>query len=204
MSTIDQKLRTHISSLIEEGEVLAIGTDEYNLPKDAKHASQCTGWIAAASNVVKVICTDVTNSYRTSDIHLVLESQLKPGIINRTVGSFTELLKRLLSDAENGLISSIASQASAEALDDLLDLAIEYHSLKRIDGSSIISTAVFEDTVRRIVRRNGIIDKDVKTDTLITILAKKDIISSITAKRCRAAAGVRKRVARSIQRDKFK
>jgi len=56
---------------------------------------------------------------------------------NRGVGELTALLKQLLVDIDQGMLTSVADQARAETLDDLLDQAAEYHKLKHLTGSGI-------------------------------------------------------------------
>ena len=50
---------------------------------------------------------------------------------------------------------------------------------------------MFEDTIRRICRVLEIPEKGVALDTLISELAKRDILTALKAKRARAAAGLR-------------
>jgi hypothetical protein len=50
---------------------------------------------------------------------------------------------------------------------------------------------VFEDTARRICRVLSVAEKNVALDTLITELAKRDVLTGLKAKRARAAAGLR-------------
>jgi hypothetical protein len=122
--------------------------------------------------------------------------------VNHRVGEFVALLEHLLADIDGGLITTVANQARAETFDDLLDAASEYLSLRRKDGSGILATAVFEDTLRRVARSNGAADKDVKTDALITTLDQNGTITGVMAKRCRAAAGIRNK-ALHAQWDEF-
>ena len=102
-----------------------------------------------------------------------------------------ELLRHLAADVENGLIATVVSTAQAEALDDLLDQAEDYYRRKHKEGAGILATAVFEDTVRRIARASEVTEARVKLDARITELNREDVITSIVAKRCRAASGVR-------------
>ena len=111
--------------------------------------------------------------------------------MNNVVGCLTELLKRLASDVDNGLVASVAAIAGAETLDDLLDQAEEYYRKSHKEGAGNLATAVLEDTVRRIARAHKVTEAGVKLDSLITTLTQDDVITSIVAKRCRAAAGVR-------------
>jgi hypothetical protein len=50
---------------------------------------------------------------------------------------------------------------------------------------------VFEDTIRRICRVLDIGEKGVALETLISDLAKRDVLTALKAKRARAAAGLR-------------
>jgi hypothetical protein len=52
----------------------------------------------------------------------------------------------------------------------------------------VIAGIVFEDTVRRICRTLDISEKGVALETLITDLAKRDVLTALKAKRVRAAA----------------
>jgi hypothetical protein len=115
---------------------------------------------------------------------MVLADYIPPGV--------AALAQRVAIIAcDQGLLSSVANQARAETFDDLLDQAAEQLSPFVVQGSSILATAVFEDTLRRICRSNGIADRAVSSDTLITALDQGGFITSVMAKRCRAAAGAR-------------
>lgn len=57
--------------------------------------------------------------------------------------------------------------------------------------AGVISGVVFEDSLRRICRRNGIQEKGEKIDKLISDLVKADVLTQTKAKRARVAADVR-------------
>jgi hypothetical protein len=63
----------------------------------------------------------------------------------------------------------------------------------RKDEAAVISEIVFEDTIRRICRVLGVREDGVALDTLISELAKRNrpVLSTLKAKRARAAAGLR-------------
>jgi uncharacterized protein YutE (UPF0331/DUF86 family) len=90
-----------------------------------------------------------------------------------------------------GVIVDVGNAIRAETLDNLLDQAKEYHKRNNKEGSGILGTAVFEDTVRRLARANMVTEAGTKTDRIISELDKKGTINGIIAKRCRVAAGVR-------------
>jgi hypothetical protein len=120
----------------------------------------------------------------------------------RSSGRSRSILAALLTDAQHGLISSIADSARAETFDDFLDHATEYAKQNRRNEAGVIAGVVFEDSLRRICRKHGIHDKDVPLDNLISQLTQRDILSATKAKRARAAAHVRTK-ATHAQWDEF-
>jgi hypothetical protein len=185
---IEQRIRDRIVALVQEGESLSRG-DQHGQVLDNAHEGACVAWMGAAHHVLAAVCRSSNNPYREAGRRLAEHNF--GYVVNRGVGHFAALLKQLLIDIDHGLLSSVANQTRAETFDDLLDQAAEYHKDKRLDGSAILATAVFEDTLRRICRAHAIADKDVKSDTLITALDQGGFITSVVAKRCRAAAGAR-------------
>jgi hypothetical protein len=185
---IEQNIQDRIVALVEEGEGLSCG-NEHGQILDDTHESECVGWMGAANHALAAVCPSPVNAYREAAERIVKRDF--GFALNQGVGHLTSLLKQLLVDIEYGLLSSVANQVRAETFDDLLDEAAEYHKRKHLQGSGVLATAVFEDTLRRICRSNGIADKDVKTDPLITALDQGGFITSVVSKRCRAAAGVR-------------
>lgn len=112
-------------------------------------------------------------------------------IIHNAVSELAALLRSLLTDAEAGLITSIADQARAEIFDDFLDHAEAYFRDGRKNEPGVIAGVVFEDTLRRICRREEIPEKGEKLDRLISELGIRGKLSATKAKRARVAADVR-------------
>ena len=185
----EDKLRTRLEKLIEDGEVVSIGSGNRDDCADGAHVSQCKGWLAAADNALSLVCPIPDTAYRRAAERILTHHEGGGARFSRRVGEFNEILKRLLQDIDDGLLTSVANQASAETFDDLLDHAERYLNEGRKEGSGILSTAVFEDTIRRIGRSHG--TEDDQIDTVISELAKQGVITGIDAKACRFAAGVR-------------
>jgi len=112
------------------------------------------------------------------------------------------LLENLLADIEAGLLTSVANRAAAEAFDDFLDHAKNYLADEKKNESGAIAGVVFEDSLRRICRKNQIPERGEKIDDLISTLVKRDIITPTKAKRARSAADVRTK-ATHAQWDEF-
>ena len=144
--TIEDRIRQQMQRLITDGSALAGGVF------DEAHRSAGVGWLASADHCVSMVCAKPTDPYRRSTAAILSSEEATNYAVNNCVGQLTELLKRLVVDVENGLVASVVSAAQAEALDDLLDQAADYHRRQHMEGAGILATAVFEDTVRRVAR----------------------------------------------------
>jgi hypothetical protein len=185
--SIGDDLRVRLNEIVQQGERLSVGNEHGQIKSD-QHVAECRGWLAAAKNAVDLICSP-DNSYFEASSRIVEKSANQGFLLHTSVGDLNAVLTNLIVDVDRGLIGSIIRQAQAEAFDDLLDLADRYFDMDHKEGAGIISSAVFEDTLRKIGISNEI---DVeKIDELISAIAKKNVINSILAKRCRAAADVR-------------
>jgi hypothetical protein len=188
---IEQVIHAQLNKLISDGQTLTPGEGEAGQVRDQNHRSECVAWLAAAEHLVTLICKNPTDVYRQHISRLATSHAVAGYMVNTHVGQATGILRRLSNDIDNGLITSITIAASAEVLDDLLDQAREYHKRGNKEGTAILATAIFEDTVRRLARANEIPDAGIKADQIISELDKKGVITGVMAKRCRVAAGVR-------------
>jgi predicted nucleic acid-binding protein len=197
---VEENIKIHINDLINSAQELKKGDSEYNQARSEEQVYNCTGWISSAFNLVQLICTDQNNAYRKRAASI--ENNARGWSINQKVGEFSALLTNLLHDIENGLLASVSDQARAETFDNFLDHAKEYLKENLKNEAGVIAGVVFEDSLRRVYRKNGFEDKDEKLDTLINALAKNNIISQTKAKRAKVAAHVRTK-ATHAQWDEF-
>ncbi len=186
---IEDKLRARLEELIKDGETLSVGDTEWGGGLDQQHIARCRGWLGAADNALSFVCSVPNDPYRKAIERILARDEGGGALVNYAVGELTELLRRVLADIDDGLLISAADQARAETFDDLLDHAESYLNEDRKEGSGILATAVFEDTIRRIGHSHGIRDKQL--DNIFSELQKQGVITSIDAKACRFAAGVR-------------
>jgi hypothetical protein len=109
----------------------------------------------------------------------------------RCVGSIAEILRALLTDIDAGLLTTLANRVRAETFDDFLDHADLHLKEGRKQEAGVIAGVVFEDTVRRICRSNGIDDKGQQLEQLINALTKQDVITGLQSKQAKVASHVR-------------
>ena len=80
---------------------------------------------------------------------------------------------------------------TATAFDDFLDHADQFHKAGKLMESSVLSSIVFEDTLRKISSKYSVSDDGDSMELIIDGLTKADAWSSITAKRIKVYAAVR-------------
>ncbi len=196
---IEQTTKERIEELVTEAQSLCQG-DEYGKASSEAHFYECKGWLAAALNVVQLVIPAPANAYRKLAEEIV--TRQSGYLVPRSVGELSSLLRNLLKDIEKGLLASIADQATAEVFDDFLDHAKSYLKDGRKNESGVIGGVVFEDSLRRVCRKQGIAERGVKLDQLISDLTSAGVLSPAKAKRARAAAHVRTK-ATHAQWDEF-
>ena len=196
---IDEAIKARIAQLIEQGLLLSVG-NENGQCVEPKQLQECSAWITAAQNAIHLTCESPTAPYRQKVDRIALAHY--GFAIHRAVGELAAVLRNLMADAAAGLLVSVADQARAETFDDFLDHAEAYFKELRKNESGVIAGVVFEDTLRRICRKNEIPEKDVNLDELISWLSKRGELSGVQAKRARVAAHVRTKASHA-QWDEF-
>lgn len=196
---IEENVRKKFEELLSAGRRLKCG-NQYDQVQGEPHRQECSGWLAAAQNLVHLVVDNPINPYRAS-VDKICNSNHGPSV-NRSVGEVTVILASLLQDIDSGLLTSIQDQARASVFDDFLDHAKEYAKNKKLKEAGVIAGVVFEDTVRTICRNEGIAEKGNKLDSLIDELVKAGALTQIKAKRAKVGAHVRTK-ATHAQWDEF-
>lgn len=183
-----EKILKRLDELHETGEQLKEydpllgGVDPY-------HWDKCQAWIVAVRSVLHLLFGTSSHPYK-SEIESVCDDDLNQEIKYR-VGHVTAILEHLISDLTNDMIFSIEDRTRAIVFEDFLDDAKSLVKSQAHRESSVLAAAVFEDAIRSISRKNGVLEEGVKTDQIITELTKKGVFSAVKAKRARSSSGVR-------------
>ncbi|WP_428415451.1 hypothetical protein [Methylibium sp.] len=196
---LEDRVRLRIEQLVDESHRLSVGNENGQMV-DERRRGECSAWITSAQNVVHILCPQDSSSYRQKAD--AIASKEWGYVIHEGVAELGAVLRSLLVDAKAGMLASVADQARAEAFDDFLDHANAYLVDSRKNEAGVIAGVVFEDTVRRICRKQSIAEKDVQLDQLISALASNGTLSGVKAKRARGAAHVRTKASHA-QWDEF-
>lgn len=186
--SVEEKILHRLAELIEQSRTLSVG-NEYGQCVEDKQLADCSAWITAAQNAVHLIFASPSAPYRMKADRIANGSY---GYSSHTaVGELASVLRNMVVDANAGLLASVANQARAEIFDDFLDHADAYLKEGRKNEAGVIAGVVFEDTLRQVCRNEGIAEKGLKLDGLISELTTRGELSGVKAKQARAAAHVR-------------
>lgn len=186
--SVEEKILHRLAELIEQSRTLSVG-NEYGQCVEDNQLADCSAWITAAQNAVHLVFASPSAPYRMKADRIANRSH--GYAIHTAVGQFASVLRNMVVDANAGLLASVANQARAETFDDFLDHAEAYLKEGRKNEAGVIAGVVFEDTLRQVCRNEGIAEKGLKLDGLISELTTRGELSGIKAKRARVAAHVR-------------
>jgi hypothetical protein len=178
-------VKERIEQLIAQAPPLS--QDIRDISQEFEHYQRQMAWVIAAQHAVQLVCPSEANPYHAHTKSVVAE----PVRATFKVSQVSLLLVRLLEEIEGGLLTTIENHAIAVTFDDFLDHGAEYLKRRRKDEAAVIAGIVFEDTIRQICRVLDVSENGVALDTLISELAKRDVLKAPKAKRARAAAGLR-------------
>jgi len=197
--TIEDAVLKRLQGLVDEANHLRQANEHGQAHSDAQ-LQECGGWMASALNIVQILCPNDSNAFRkrAEEISARKSGWCAPG----DVGELAALLRNLAKDVDAGLLTSIADRARAETFDEFLEHGRAYLKEQKKQEAGVICGVVFEDTVRRICRKNDIEETGVQLDSLIGSLTKIEVLTGAKAKRARVAAHVRTK-ATHAQWDEF-
>jgi hypothetical protein len=180
---LEQAIRAKIQDLTRRSDALTSG----GRLRDAGHIGLCQGWITEAMNIIELAVPIENNSYRRQ----VTKIGEGDGEFIADVASIAAILRGLLPDIDAGLIADFGNTIRAETFDDFLEHADTYLKDGQKQAAGVLAGVVFEDTIRRICRDRGIVEKGEDIDKLISALAKQTAITGQQARQARTAAFVR-------------
>lgn len=160
----------------------------YWYPQD--QISEVRSWFDSVFNIFRLTTTPDMHYHKEINKtlnHKSLRSGAPFWAVQKLCGNLTSLIE----EAELGLLKKPEYVFTASAFDDFLDHAEDFHRAGKKIESSVLSSIVFENTLRKISSKHKISSNDDSIDLMIDYLAKADVFTTIRAKRIKAYAAVR-------------
>lgn len=147
-------------------------------------------WFSSAANAIQQIAPP--GSFYAAELgRIVSNEQLAGGFPRATMQKLLGLLQSVQQEAKSGLLVKLEDQVVATTFDDFIDHAAQYHKSGKVKESSVLASAVFEDTLKRIATKSGISPKGMSLEPLIDELTKSGVFSAIKAKRIKSFSAIR-------------
>ena len=172
---------------------------EYWIPQ--KRIPEFRSWLTSAVNLIHYVAPPEAHIAKECDRFLA-DDDLKRGVTSSVLVQMLGLLTGAKDEWEQGLFGKIEYIVAGATFDDFLDHAAEYHKGNRKIESSVLASAVLEDTVKKIAHKNGLSTENKTLYPLIDELVKANVFTPVKAKRVRSFAGVRNH-ALHAEWDKF-
>jgi uncharacterized protein YutE (UPF0331/DUF86 family) len=199
---IKEQIDSRLDGLIKQGEDLFNESDYVKHPSlddlslvsfartrvDEKDMPTYQSWLSSSCNIINLLAPK--SSYYHTEIKEILTNKKTGNSISyRMVARILGLLKSVKDEFSQGLLRDVEYIIAAGTFDDFLDHASSYHKSDKKIESSILASTVFEDVIKKLSEKNDL--KGRSTEERIKELVKKDIITSVKAKRLRVYAGIR-------------
>ena len=149
-------------------------------------------WLSSSANLIHLVAPPGSPFIAECD-KAMNDDYLKHGVPTTVVQKMHGLLNSALDEWNRGLLRKIEYIIAAETFDDFLDHAASYHKGNKKTESSVLASAVLEDTIKRIAERNQIEPKGLSLEPLIDELIKKGVFTPVKGKRVKGFASVRNR-----------
>jgi uncharacterized protein YutE (UPF0331/DUF86 family) len=193
---MDAELEKRCHELIERGKAWASGIKRYkgspNYWFPADEVAGLQAWIASVGNLFRIVSTPDT--YFHQECTRILEDEhLRSGVPYLVVLKLIGLLESLVEEIQQGLLKKAEYIFAASTFDDFLDHASEYHKSGKKVESSVLASAVFEDSVRKVAMKYDVKESGRALEMIIDELVKKNILTAVKAKRLKGYAAVRKK-----------
>ncbi|WP_155403751.1 hypothetical protein [Variovorax paradoxus] len=187
-------LEARCEELLTRGRALSgrIGHGEYG-PEywfDSRDIPQAHAWIGSVANFFS-LCA-MPGTYFLEEVGRIVEQpELKGGAPFSVVQKLVGLLEAISEEMKQGLLRKAEYIFVASTFDDFLDHATEFHKAGKKTESAVLCSAVFEDAVRKIAEKVGVVQAGVALDAIIDALAKQGATTPVKAKRWKSYAGIR-------------
>ena len=182
-----EELFTEGNELIAFVNQISGGTNYY-----IKHeyGTLATSWLSSVANLVSIISSNNSTIHSSMAQNILNNLHTFPAVPKEKVRAMFGVLDSARKEWNNGLLTKIEYIYAAESFDDFLDHANEYYKAGKVIESSVLASAVLEDTMKKIAIKHSINPKQT-LDPLVDEFVKNNICSKITAKKIKASAGVR-------------
>jgi hypothetical protein len=157
---------------------------------DASRTQELQKWITSVVNIVSLITPPHSYFYKECE-KVVNDEAFTNTVPSHVIKRLTGLLEGLCDEIESGFFKQLEYIFTASAFDDFLDHAEHFHKGGKKVESSVLGSTVFEDTVRKIAKKNDVEEAGIDLESVINELVNVNIFTTVKAKRVKGHGAVR-------------
>ena len=187
-------VRDRFTELMSQGDALVkrLPRDEFGIQDviGTRDMPDYQAWLSSASNLIRSVAP-VDSHFTEECKRLATHEDLKYAVTSYIFQKMYGLLKSAQAEWDHGLLSKIEYVVAAATFDDFLDHAATYHKAGKKQESSVLASAVLEDSIKKIAHKNSVPADGVSLEPLVDALVKASVLTPVKAKRVKSWAGVR-------------
>lgn len=181
-----EKLLQDINSLIKKGSEFN-GT--WTGMIEPGQLADCQYWFSRCGTIIQSV-TGIDKHYYDQATAIISKSKNRGGLAWTAVQLMIGFLREFEDAIENGLIRKVENEITAKDFNDFLGHASEYLENGQKFEAAIICSALFEDSVKRVARRNNL-ETEGKLDSIINSLKSNNIISKVESQEFKYFSSIR-------------
>lgn len=157
---------------------------------DASRTQELQKWITSVVNIVSIIVPPHSYFYKECE-KVVNDKDFTNTVPVHVITRLTGLLEGLCDEIETGFFKQLEYIFTASAFDDFLDHAEHFHKGGKKIESSVLGSTVFEDTVRKVAKKNDVDEVGIDLESVINELVNVNVFTTVKAKRVKGHGAVR-------------
>ena len=189
-----EKITKRFEELLDKGELLSkqVPLDSESRPHywiPAQDIVEFQAWLFSTANLLKQVSLK-DSPYQMEVDRLLANENMATGVPTDIVFKMLGLLHSAYQEWLRDFLSKLEYIVVAETFDEFLDHAKSYHAANKKIEASVLASAVFEDTIKRIATKNSL-DSKKTLEPLVDSLKSNDVFTAVKAKRAKAYSGLR-------------
>ncbi len=154
-----------------------------------EYTAECQYWFSSVVTLVQGM-TALDKFFYGEAVDIVRRSKRQGGIWCGQIQEMIGFLRQLRDAIRKGYLVRVEEEVRVDDLKGFLEHAEQYAHQGRKAEASVIATAVFEDTMKRLAARNQL-DKSENAESRINGLKSAGVLSAPEAKKLKYYAGLR-------------
>ena len=151
--------------------------------------ADCQYWFSHIVTLIQEI-TSIDTYFYEEAVGIIRGSKRQGGVCWQEIEMMKGFLQQLHDAIDGDLLLKVKDEITAQDFNNFLEHAKHYCDINKKMEASVIISAIFEDSIKKVAIKNGI-DQINSLDSAINYLKSNGAISAVEAKKFKYFAGLR-------------